>query len=96
MILLCQGAGGLWTGLGWATPGGGQAPIRSHGPPRLVGGVDRSLQPTVEIDRCCHMCVGMSVDTTSYTYDSHGRPFRIRPEGWQNHRDGGRDPTELG
>ena len=20
MILLCQGAGGLWTGLGWATP----------------------------------------------------------------------------
>ena len=41
------------------------------------------------------MCVGVSVHTTSNTYDSHGRPFRIRPEGWQNHRDGGRDPTEL-
>ena len=43
MILLCQGAGGLWTGLGWATSWDGQALIRSHGPPRLVGGVDRSL-----------------------------------------------------
>jgi len=43
MNLLCQGAGGLWTGLGWVTPSGGQALIRSHGPPRLVGGVDRSL-----------------------------------------------------
>ncbi len=44
MNLLCQGAGGLWTGLGGATPGGGQALIRSHGPPRKrVGGVDRSL-----------------------------------------------------
>ncbi len=43
MNLLCQGAGGLWTGLGWATRVGGQALIRSHGPPRLVGGVDRSL-----------------------------------------------------
>jgi len=40
--LLCQGAGGLWTGLGWATPSGGQALIRSHGPPK-GGGVDRSL-----------------------------------------------------
>ena len=37
MILLCQGAGGLWTGLGGATPVGGQALIRSHGPPRLGG-----------------------------------------------------------
>ena len=37
MNLLCQGAGGLWTGLGWATPVGGQALIRSHGPPRLGG-----------------------------------------------------------
>jgi len=34
MNLLCQGAGGLWTGLGWVTPVGGQALIRSHGPPR--------------------------------------------------------------
>jgi hypothetical protein len=34
MILLCQGAGGLWTGLGWVTPCGGQAPISPHGPPR--------------------------------------------------------------
>ena len=42
MNLLCQGAGGLWTGLGWATRFGGQALIRSHGPPR-GGGVDRSL-----------------------------------------------------
>jgi len=42
MNLLCQGAGGLWTGLGWATPSGGQALIRSHGPPK-DGGVDRSL-----------------------------------------------------
>ncbi len=33
-----------WTGLGWATPGGGQARIRSHRPLRgWVGGVDRSL-----------------------------------------------------
>ena len=37
MNLLCQGAGGLWTGLGWATPVGGQARIRSHGPPRMGG-----------------------------------------------------------
>ena len=37
MNLLCQGAGGLWTGLGWATPCGGQALIRSHGPPRGCG-----------------------------------------------------------
>jgi len=33
-LLCCQGAGGLWTGLGWVTPVGGQALIRSHGPPR--------------------------------------------------------------
>ncbi len=41
MILLCQGAGGLWTGLGWVTPGGGQALIRSHGPP--MGGWGRQV-----------------------------------------------------
>jgi len=33
-------------------------------------------QPTVAIDRCRHMDISMSVDTTSNTYDSHGRPFR--------------------
>ena len=33
-LVCCQIAGGLWTGLGWATPVGGQALIRSHGPPR--------------------------------------------------------------
>ena len=42
-LVCCQVAGGLWTGLGWATPVGGQARIRSHGPPRLGGWVDRSL-----------------------------------------------------
>ena len=36
MILLCQVAGGLWTGQGRVTPFGGQALIRSHGPPRTV------------------------------------------------------------
>jgi len=41
-LACCQGAGGLWTGLGWATPVGGQARIRSHGPPRLLGGAGRS------------------------------------------------------
>jgi hypothetical protein len=45
MILLCQGAGRLWTGLGGATPVGGQALIRSHGR-RGCGRVrvDRSLE----------------------------------------------------
>ncbi len=51
MILLCQGAGGLWTGLGWATPVGGHALIRSHGPPKGLGGVDRSLSG----QRCCYL-----------------------------------------
>jgi len=41
-LLCCQVAGG-WTGLGWATPGGGQALIRSHVPPNGWVGVDRSL-----------------------------------------------------
>jgi hypothetical protein len=39
------------------------------------------------------MDISMSIHTTSDFYDSHGRPFRI---GVANHRDGGRDPTELG
>lgn len=34
--LLCQEAGRLWTGLGWATPHGGQALTRSHRPPKEV------------------------------------------------------------
>jgi len=35
MILLCQGAGGLWTGLRWVTPGGvDRLLFRSHGPPK--------------------------------------------------------------
>ena len=38
MNLLCQGAGGLWwTGLGWATPCGGQALMRSHRPRCMFG-----------------------------------------------------------
>jgi len=74
MILLCQGAGGLWTGLEGPHLIGGQALIRSHGPPRSgMGGVD----------------------TTANTYDSHGCPFRSKAKGVANHRDGGRDPTEL-
>ncbi len=40
------------------------------------------------------MGVSVSVDTTSNTYDSHGRPFRIRPEGWQTTGTAS-DPTEL-
>ena len=41
------------------------------------------------------MVVSVSVHTTSNTYDSHGRPFRSKAKGVTNHRDGGRDPTEL-
>ena len=42
------------------------------------------------------MVVSVSVDTTSDTYDSHRRPFLLLTgEGVANHRDGGRDPTEL-
>ncbi len=38
MNLVCQGAGWVgWTGLGWATPDGGQARIRSHRPWRGGG-----------------------------------------------------------
>ncbi len=37
--LLCQGAVRVrWTGLGWATPDGGQARIRSHRPVEGLGG----------------------------------------------------------
>ena len=45
ILLCCQGAGRLWTGLVGATPVGGQALIRSHG--RQVGvwvRADRSLE----------------------------------------------------
>jgi hypothetical protein len=53
-------------------------------------------QSTVVIDCCCHMVVRMGVDTTSDSYDCHGRPFRShKAKGVANHRDGGCDPTEL-
>jgi hypothetical protein len=42
------------------------------------------------------MGISMSVHTTSNFYDSHRRPFLLLTgEGVANHRDGGRDPTEL-
>ena len=34
---------GWWTGLGWATPGGGQALIRSHRPVEGLGGWGRQV-----------------------------------------------------
>ena len=34
---------GWWTGLGWATPGGGQARIRSHRPVEGLGGWGRQV-----------------------------------------------------
>ena len=44
MNLLCQGAVRVgWTGLGWATPGGGQALIRSHRPVEGLGGWGRQV-----------------------------------------------------
>ncbi len=39
-------------------------------------------QSTLVINSHCHMGISVSVHTTSNTYDSHGRPFRIRPKGW--------------
>ncbi len=36
-LLCCQVAGGLWTGLGWAMPRGGQTFIRPDGPPKGCG-----------------------------------------------------------
>jgi len=50
MNLLCQGAGGLWTGLGGATPVGGQALIRSHGPPNWWVGSTGHYEDSIVMD----------------------------------------------
>jgi len=47
MNLLCQGAGGLWTGLGWATPLVGRLLLGHTVRQRLVGSTGHYQDSTV-------------------------------------------------
>jgi len=57
MNLLCQGAGGLWTGLGWVTPDWVDKLLLGHTVRQeWVGGVDRSLSG--QHQRCVSRLIG--------------------------------------
>jgi hypothetical protein len=65
-LLCCQVAGGLWTGLGWATPVGGQALIRSHGP--LSGG---QVGPTGQFEDSTEWCVSRFIGSDPTRISCH-------------------------